>query len=65
LKVKEFKDKISKGLGSAVFFLKNNPDKAHKYYNPILWACCHDTRYDSQCESGRSSYLYEAICLST
>ncbi len=64
MKVKEFKDKLSKGLGSAIVFLKRNPEKAHKYYNAILWACCHDTRYDSLCESGRSHYLYEIMCLS-
>jgi hypothetical protein len=64
VRVREFKDKISKGLGSAILFLKNNPDQAHRYYNAILLACCHDTRYDSQCESVRSEYLYEAISLS-
>jgi hypothetical protein len=64
LKVNDFKDKISKGLGSAILFLKENPEKAHRYFNAILWACCHDTKYDSQCESGRGQYLYEAICLS-
>ncbi len=64
MNIKDFKDKISKGLGSAILFLKNNPEQAHKYSTSILWVCCHDTRYDSQCESGRSGYLYEAICLS-
>lgn len=64
MKLKDFKDKISKGLGSPILFLKNNPEQAYKYSKVILWACCHDTRYDSQCESGRSAYLYAAICLS-
>ena len=64
MKLKAFKDKISKGLGSPILFLKNNPEQAYKYSKVILWACCHDTRYDSQCESGRSAYLYAAICLS-
>jgi hypothetical protein len=35
VKIREFKDKISKGLGSAILFLKNNPEKAHKYFNAI------------------------------
>lgn len=62
--IREFKNKISKGLGSAILYLKNNPDKAYQYYNAILWACCHDTKYDSQCETERGQYLYEIICLS-
>lgn len=64
MKVREFKNKISKGLGSVILFLKANPQKAYKYYNAILWACCHNTKYDSQCESARGQYLYEIICLS-
>ncbi|NLD51050.1 MAG: hypothetical protein GX660_28240 [Clostridiaceae bacterium] len=65
MKVKHFKDKISKGLGSAILFLKDNPGEAHRYDNTILWACCHNTKYDSQCETDRGQYLYEAICLSS
>lgn len=34
-----------------------------KYMDIVLWCCLRNTRYDMQCEGGRGSFLYKAICL--
>lgn len=61
--VKEFKAQINRGLGSALLFIKENPSKAKRYFNAILYACTHNTAYDPQCEDSRAQYLYEIVQL--
>ena len=59
--VKEFKALINRGLGSAFLFIKDNPTKAMRYFNAILYACTHKTTCDAQVEESRARYLYEII----
>jgi len=51
------------GLGSAILVLNKTPGNNEYYWDAVLYACLHDTRYNWQCEDGRHYYLYEAINL--
>jgi hypothetical protein len=57
---KEFKEKIKRGLGSAIIALEKSADRA-KYKDIVLWACLKYTGYDWQSEGSHGTYLYQAI----
>lgn len=59
--VREFRDFIQKGVGSAVCYLQNHPDRAYKYEDAIYHACIRYTGYDLQSEGTREHYLWELI----
>lgn len=61
--LKQFKHAINMGLGNVILALKEMPEISEGYRDAVLYACLHNTRYDWQCESGRSLYLYEACSL--
>lgn len=62
--VREFKYKVTRGLGSAILHLKNHPNEAKRYANAIYRACIRNTALDAQSEGSRAHYLWELIQLS-
>lgn len=58
----QFKEAFKRGLGSSYLMLKESNNR-EKYMDIVLWCCLRNTCYDMQCEGGRGSFLYKAICL--
>lgn len=58
----QFKEGFKRGLGSSYLMLKESNNR-EKYKGIVLWCCLRNTCYDTQCEGGRGSFLYKAICL--
>lgn len=58
----QFKEAFKRGLGSSYLILKESNNR-EKYKDIVLWCCLRNTCYDMQCEGGRGSFLYQAICL--
>ncbi|KUP25427.1 hypothetical protein [Paenibacillus sp. DMB5] len=58
----QFKEAFKRGLGSSYLMLKESNNR-EKYRDIVLWCCLRNTCYDTQCEGGRGSFLYQAIFL--
>lgn len=57
---KEFKEKIKRGLGSAILELRA-ASNIGIYRDIVLWAVLNDTCYDHYFEHSRGEYLFEAL----
>ncbi|WP_309718510.1 hypothetical protein [Armatimonas sp.] len=57
-----FEQDLARGRGRAVLHLQS-ADQAtrERYREPILYACCHSQRYDTQGESERSLFLLDVL----
>lgn len=57
---KDFKEKLKRGLGSAIIVLEYATDVL-KFQDTVLWACLNYTGYEWNSEGSRGAYLYYAI----
>lgn len=62
--VKEFCQKINRGLGSIISFLRDYKKNNRRYTKAIIYTCTHNTAYDPQCDGSKAQYLWEVIQLS-
>ena len=58
---RNFYQRLSKGLGSAILDIKANPS-SEEYKEIVLRFCLRDLFYDWQAEGTKGDYLYTAIC---
>lgn len=59
--VKEFRDLVQKGLGKAVYYLEDHPDRAGRYVTAIYRESIRHSGYDPQSEGTKAYYLWELI----
>ncbi|MCL2045432.1 MAG: hypothetical protein FWG88_03500 [Oscillospiraceae bacterium] len=58
--IKEFRQSLRRGIGSAIIEISNSNDK-EKYIDIVEYYCKRDISYDVQSEGTKSDYLYFAI----
>jgi hypothetical protein len=57
-----FEQDLARGRGRAVLHLQSADQATREHYRePILYACCHSQRYDTQIESERSLFLLDVL----
>ncbi|SEG75585.1 hypothetical protein [Paenibacillus sp. UNC499MF] len=62
--IQKFRYELTRGLGSIILYLKENPALTYRHLDAITDACIRNTAYDPQCDGSREAYLWEVIQLS-